>query len=116
RHRMWLAVVALALFSVLYCLPWHPGAGKAPGWDVLLHVLVFAGLAWGGARWLGLGGRGGAGLLLLGVALEVAQWRVGGYARPEWRDAVANGAGVLAGWGMARLSRMGAAAGGDVGE
>ena len=105
RHRVWLAVVVLALFSVLYCLPWHPSAGKAFGWDALLHVLVFACFGWGGARWWGGTGRGLAGLLLVGVMLELAQWSLGGYPRPEWGDAAANVAGVLVGWGAVAVRR-----------
>ena len=83
---------ALLALSVLYCLPGHPSA-RVSGWDAASHVALFAVVTWLGWRLL----RQVWPFVLmagLGVVLEVVQWRVGGYARLEWPDVLANEAGV----------------------
>jgi hypothetical protein len=81
------------LLSALYCLPGHSSAGAAP-LDALAHSVLFAGLGlWFG--WLAGGGAWViAPLAALGALLEVVQWWVGGYARIEVADILANEAGV----------------------
>ena len=112
RRRRWGAACALLAFSVVYCLPAHPSAGRAWGLDVLAHVGVFAGLAWGSARGLGGGRALLVGLIVLGAGLEGLQWWLGRYPRLEWLDLAANVAGVGLGWGVAVARRRGADGGG----
>ena len=37
----------------------------------------------------------------LGLALEIVQWRIAGFARIEWGDVASNEGGVLVAWGVA---------------
>ena len=102
---LWLlsaAVVALAL------MPWTVEMPSS-GWDKADHVAAFAALAFVGLfAWRGhpaVHRRVLFGLLALGVAIELAQTLVPG-RMADWRDVVADTAGVLMGLGVASwLSR-----------
>lgn len=92
RAGVVLGAVGLLVVSVVYCLPGHPSAHR--GWlDALSHVGLFGligALAWLMVRraWMLVV------VALLGVALEVIQWRLGGYPHVELADILANEAGV----------------------
>ncbi len=86
-------LLAALVLAVLYVLPGHPGGGTQ-GWpDAAMHVGFFLGLAAALApmrkplwTW--------ALLAVLGVTLEVLQWRIAGFAHLEWKDIAANEFGV----------------------
>lgn len=95
-----LASVMLAVLCVAYVWPDHLSAGRDVPLDVLFHVGFFAvcgvGLAWAFARCRPLWA-----LAALGLALEIVQWRIAGFARIEWGDVASNEGGVLVAWGVA---------------
>lgn len=103
-------MVAVLAFTVLALLPAKHlvGLPAFDWWDKAQHALAFAvlaALAWGGwpsvAAW-----RWGAGLVIYGVVIELAQaatgWRYG-----EVADAVADALGVAAGLSLVGLWRRG---------
>ncbi|MHB1121361.1 MAG: VanZ family protein [Ramlibacter sp.] len=100
RWVFWLcmtAVLGLCLMPPAQHLP-------STGWDKANHALAFAvlavlGLATDPAR----AARVLLGLLAFGAAIEVLQ-SLTGYRTAEWLDLVADGAGLLAGWLLARWS------------
>ncbi len=72
------------------------------GWDKANHALAFAGLAvLGLAAYLARAARVLAGLLAFGALIEVLQ-SLTGYRTAEWFDLLADGAGLAAGWQVAR--------------
>lgn len=88
-----LGTLTALVACVLYCLPWHPGAGNFIVLDFLLHIGFFVGLALLLApirrpAWVF------AALAVLAVLLEVLQWRIVGFDQLEWNDILANEAGV----------------------
>jgi VanZ family protein len=91
------SVLALCLMPPVQHLP-------STGWDKANHALAFAVLAV-----LGLPAypaRAAAvllGLLAFGALIELLQ-SLTGYRTTEWLDLVADGAGVAAGWQLARWS------------
>jgi len=95
----------MALLSVVYCLPRHPSAGSAHALDAVLHVTLFACIGAWFCRYIGRNVTVILPLLFLGAGLEVLQWRIGGYARIEWPDILANQAGVLLGAVLTRWRR-----------
>lgn len=108
RARAVGAGFGLLALSVVYCLPGHPSAGHAQLLDAALHAGLFAGLGLAVGVLLQRGWPLAA-LAILAELLEVVQWWVGGYARIEIADILANEAGlVLAGvllWGWRRQVR-----------
>ncbi|MCX7515323.1 hypothetical protein [Frateuria sp. STR12] len=95
--------VLLAL-SVLYCLPGHPSTHMS-GWDEAAHVALFGVVAWVGG-WLLRKAWPFALMAALGVLLEVVQWHLGGYARLEIPDILANEAGVALAYLLRRKSSL----------
>jgi hypothetical protein len=94
RHPAALGCAGLLMLSGLYCLPRHPSASDSAMLDALAHVALFTGIgAWFG-RFVGRRARVFIPLIGLAALLEVAQWRIGGYARIEWPDIIANEAGL----------------------
>ena len=104
RRLRWLAVLGLAVVSLLYCWPGHPSAHGLAS-DGLAHVLLFMGM--GPLCWFCVRRWPGAVLLAggLGLVLELVQWRLGGYAQVEWADVAANGLGAAMGLGLAGPAR-----------
>lgn len=103
RPRLWLGawVLALAATVAVSLLP-APYLGQAPsGSDKLGHLLAYALLsAYAVQLFPGWRARGAAaaGLVLLGVAIEVAQGTlVPGWRSMEFADVLANAAGVALG-------------------
>jgi hypothetical protein len=88
-----LGIVAVVAASVVYCLPRHPSAGNQTLLDAAVHMAFFLALAAAlvpihKPAWTL------AALVVLGVALEVVQWRLIGFAHLEWNDIASNEAGV----------------------
>ena len=89
-----LGIVAVLAASVVYCLPRHPSAGQLTWLDAVVHVGFFLALAAAlvpihKPAWTL------AALAVLGVALEVVQWRLIGFAHLEWNDIASNEGGVV---------------------
>jgi hypothetical protein len=95
RIALLIGSLGLLALSALYCLPNHVGAGDGGLRDGLAHVALFAAIgAWFG--WFaGRTARVFVPLAVLAALLEVVQWRIGGYMPFEWRDVVANEAGLI---------------------
>jgi predicted membrane-bound dolichyl-phosphate-mannose-protein mannosyltransferase len=88
-----LGIAAVVAASVVYCLPRHPSAGNQTLLDAVVHVAFFLALAAAlvpihKPAWTL------AALAVLGVTLEVVQWRLIGFAHLEWNDIASNEAGV----------------------
>lgn len=100
RWAFWLcmaAVLALCLMPPAQHLP-------STGWDKANHALAFAVLAvLGLVAYPTRAARVLLGLLAFGAAIEVLQ-SLTGYRTAEWLDLLADGAGVVAGWPLARWS------------
>ena len=89
------SVLALCLMPPAQHLP-------STGWDKTNHALAFAVLALLGlAAYPGRTARVLLGLLAFGAAIEVLQ-SLTGYRTAAWLDLLADGAGVAAGWQLAR--------------
>ena len=107
RPRLWLGTW---IFGWLLCiglslLPQPPVSLDVPDSDKLGHFLAYALLAaW--ALWIfessRAQGRALLALCLLGAVIEVAQGSLTSTRMMDWRDALADFAGVLAGWWLAR--------------
>lgn len=103
-RTLWLVVAWLGVAAVVfYSLKPHPPQLGIENGDKVQHFAAYAGLMlW----WVQLADalpqrlRTAAGLVLLGVAMEVAQGFTG-YREASVLDALANTAGVLAGWLLA---------------
>ncbi|HEY0885963.1 MAG TPA: VanZ family protein [Ramlibacter sp.] len=98
RWAFWLCVAAVLALSLV------PPAQHLPstGWDKANHALGFALLAvLGLAAYPARAASVLPGLLAFGAAIEVLQ-SLTGYRTAEWLDLVADGAGLLAGWPLAR--------------
>ena len=106
RPRLWLGIWCFGwlLCVALSMLPQPPVPLDVPDSDKLGHFLAYALLsAWATwifatarARW-----RAVLALCLLGVLIEVAQGTLTAHRMMDWRDAVADFAGVLCGWWLA---------------
>jgi len=100
RWAFWLCmacVLALCLMPPAQHLP-------STGWDKANHALAFAVLAvLGLAAYRTRAARMLLGLLAFGALIELLQ-SLTGYRAAEWLDLVADGAGVAAGWQLARWS------------
>ncbi|NKE64808.1 VanZ family protein [Ramlibacter sp. RBP-2] len=100
RWAFWLcmaSVLALCLMPPAQHLP-------STGWDKANHALGFAVLAvLGLAAYPARTARVLAGLLAFGALIEVLQ-SLTGYRTAEWLDLLADGAGLAAGWPLARWS------------
>ena len=88
-----LGVVAVLAASVVYCLPRHPAATNGSWLDAGFHAGFFLALAAAlvpihKPAWTL------AALAVLGVTLEVVQWRLVGFAHLEWNDIASNEGGV----------------------
>jgi len=110
--RRWLkALFAAAVAGVLVFALW-PVEELPPlqtGWDKADHLAAFAALAMlGFAAWPERRLRVVAWLLVLGAAIELLQGLTG-YRTMDWRDFVADGLGVVLGWGL-RTAMLGKAA------
>ncbi|MGE5864555.1 MAG: VanZ family protein [Rhizobacter sp.] len=99
--RGWRLLFAALLLAVLgLALAPQPPQALSGGWDKLNHAAAFAALAFSGrfafrggtAAWAALG----AGLLALGIGIEVGQAFVPG-RQCEWADLLADALGVAAG-------------------
>ena len=103
RPWLWSALwsLAIAVVVVASLLP-APELPDAPGSDKLHHFLAYFALAAAAvqlyARWTSLLGAG-LGLVLLGVGLEHAQGALTETRMADYRDALANALGVVAGLG-----------------
>jgi VanZ family protein len=106
RPRLWLGLwwLAIALGIVVSLVP--PPAIDAPrGSDKLVHLLSYGALAVGAVQLFATRTallRAGAGLVGLGVALELAQQAFTSTRMLDPRDAAANTLGVLLGLLVAR--------------
>ena len=90
----------VGLVTVASLVPVPPETMTFEAQDKLLHVAAYGGLMlWFCAIYRSGGPRRGIGalLLLMGVALELAQGLTG-YRSPQPFDVLANGTGVLLGW------------------
>ncbi len=104
RARLWCALWsgAIALVVLLSLVPAQDLPGVPSGGDKLEHFLAYAVLAAGAVQLfmpraaLGAGG----GLVLLGIALEWAQFLFTSTRMMEGLDALADALGVLAGLGL----------------
>ena len=106
RRGAWRALFWLAVLGGVVLALWpqpHPKEPWFPGFDKVEHALSFALLAWIGVR---AGYRRlwplAVGLVLLGGAIEVAQ----GFTATrtaDWRDWLADAAGIAVGWALVRL-------------
>jgi len=100
RERTWhrLALVAvLVQLAVLYWPRPPDVGGGVPGLDLLVHLLVFGAVAYAGGR-AGLApGPLVAALLVHAVFSEVVQAYLVPERTGDWRDAVADAVGTLAG-------------------
>lgn len=116
--RRWICAAHLALIAALSLVPawiFPPSAAGLPGIDKAVHAAMYGALGmllrWAAgresippaARWLPAGG------VAYGLLMEVLQRSIGGIGRAfSWGDALANLAGVVAGWIVAdRLARHG---------
>lgn len=96
----WVMVVVVVMLSLTPNLPVKVGVAHL---DKVEHALAWTVMmAWFGGLssrrihpWIALG------LLALGVAIEVAQWR-SGYRSGDVRDLVADATGIAVGWVLAR--------------
>ncbi len=97
--RLWQSIGWVALLTVVFLsLVQVPQPIDVSGIDKFEHVLAYGALMY----WWGMvqPGRRAAWALflpLLGLGLELAQWRIPGRFM-EWRDVLANLAGVLLAW------------------
>jgi VanZ family protein len=111
RHkRLWLTVgwALVGLVAAVSLVPVPPETVTFKAQDKVLHLAVYGGLMlWFGAIYRTRGPRRGIGalLVLMGLALELAQGATG-YRSPQVLDALANGIGVLLGWLLAH-TRLG---------
>ncbi|MCF8062012.1 MAG: VanZ family protein [Deltaproteobacteria bacterium] len=108
--RLWLALgwSLVCLVAVLSLVPNPIETPTFKAQDKVLHLAAYGGLMlWFGAIYRTGGPRRRIGvlLLLMGAALELAQGATG-YRSPQSLDVLANGAGVLLGWLLAR-TRLG---------
>ena len=101
--RLWLAgwCFGWALCIALSMMSQPPDPVPLPDSDKLWHFLAYALLAaW--AAWIfrerGAQRRAVLALCLLGVVIEVAQGTLTVYRSMDWLDAIADFAGVFAGW------------------
>ncbi|NII12210.1 hypothetical protein [Oleiagrimonas sp. C23AA] len=89
-------MAALLAMSVVYCWPGHPSVAHASAWHALSHGLLMGamagllGLLSPRRLWWALA----LAVMALGLLLEVVQWCFGGYTHIEWKDVLANEAGV----------------------
>ena len=93
----WLFAAAVAVQLVVLYAPRAPSTGGVPGVDKVVHLLVFAAVAWTG-RAAGVRLPLLVGLLLAHAVVSegLQHWLLPGRSG-DWRDAVADATGVLVG-------------------
>lgn len=107
RPRWWLRLwwLAIVVVIVVSLVPPPPLPGSPPGSDKLAHFLAYFALAASAVQLFATRAtllRVGIGLVLLGIALEVAQYLLTSTRMMDPADALANTLGVLAGMAIAR--------------